>query len=478
MIYIIVSILIKIYVFFNCLQKSYYEYRSVILYSFKKFYILFLSNVFLILISFFKNTFFHYLVISSLIIQVVYFIRKTKVFLKFTKRIARLFLTVILEVLLLSFFVPYVLIDLLIPILVIFANFINKPIERCIGKFYIKKAKNKIKDSKAIKIAITGSYGKTSVKNYIANSLKNNYLVKSSPQSYNTPLGISKFINETNFTCVDFIIFEFGARRVGDILELRNLYDYDIAVVTGIGKMHIDTFKTQENIISEKMRLVENLDSGKIAILNYENSFIRDYKVSCNMYTYGFEYGDYQARNINLTIFNSTFDLYIKDKYIRSFTINPLGRSAILNFLPALIMCDLFDLDYSNVEIIDSVPNRLSLRIIDDYYILDDAYNSNILGAKYAIEVLKSFDGMKYIITPGFAEMDLISDELAIEYAKYIDETLDHAILVKNSFTSKLAMYIQNTEISYVDSFKEGFNLFLNIKWNKSILLIENDLLE
>ena len=459
MIFILLSILIKIYLFFNVLQKSYYEYKALFVYIFKRYYILLLSNIAIGLLLFFKNYYLNFFVISSLIIQLGFLLKKSKVFLKITKRIIRLFFTVVCEIIILSFFVPYFIIDLLVPVVIVAADIINKPIEMLIKNVYINRAKNKIKDSHAIKIAITGSYGKTSVKNYISSVLKNKYLIKSSPKSYNTPLGLAKFINEEEFTYVDFVIYEFGARRSGNIKELQKNYKYDIAIITEIGQMHIDTFKSQLAIINEKMSLVDLLESDGIAILNYENEYIRNYTVQCKKYTYGFNYGDFQARNIEIGIFGSKFDLYIYDRFIKRISIKPLGKSAIINVLPTIILCYLYDMDYDWVEEVIMVDNRLSLRRMDNYFVLDDAYNSNILGATYALEVLKSHDGKKYIITPGFVEMDMV-------------------ILVKNSFTKLLENYIIEKEIMFVESFKEGFNLFLNIKENNSILLIENDLLD
>jgi UDP-N-acetylmuramoyl-tripeptide--D-alanyl-D-alanine ligase len=400
------------------------------------------------------------------------------VYLKITKRIIRLFISVTLLICLFYLFLPKLLIDFFMPLIIILADFINKPIEFYIRKHYIQKARIKLKNVNAIKISITGSYGKTSVKHYIADALKNKFLVNYSPKSYNTPLGIASFINNSELLYSEFLIYEFGARRVGDIRELKKLYDYNIAIVTGIGKMHIDTFKTQENIITEKMMLVEILDVNKFVILNYENAYIRNYNVKCNKYTYGFNFGEYQAKNVVLNIQYSKFELYISDEFVRKFIIKPIGKSAVLNILPAIILCHLYNINFDCIEEIESVDNRLSLRTFNDYYILDDAYNSNILGAQYALEVLESYNGKRFMITPGFAEMNLIKEELAIEYAGYIDDAVDHLILVRNNFTILLSKYISKAQISFVSSFKEGFALFLNVKENKSILLIENDLLE
>jgi hypothetical protein len=110
-------------------------------------------------------------------------------------------------------------------------------------------------------------------------------------------------------------------------------------------------------------------------------------------------------------------------------------------------------------------------------YILDDAYNSNIFGSIYAFEVLNTHLGKKYLITPGFVEMDMIKEELVNQYGKEISQTVDCVILVKNDFTILLEKSIKDKEVIFVESFKDGFNLFLRIKEKESILLIENDLL-
>lgn len=477
MIYIALSILIKMYLFFNAFQKSFYEYKSLFSYLIKNYPVLSLSSVSIGLLFIFENVYLNIVVIFSLLVQLLYLVKKSKVYLKITKRIVRLFLTTSFLTIIFSLFINPFIIDLILPLVIILADFINKPVEKLINKSYIEKAKNKIKNNSSIKIAITGSYGKTSVKNYIYDILSDKYIVKRTPHSYNTPLGISRFINEDNFDYTDFIIYEFGARRSNDIKELNTYYQYDIAVVTEIGKMHIDTFGSFEAIVKEKMSLVDLLEDNKIAILNYENEFIRNYDVRCGKYTYGFNYGDFTAKNIDLSIYGSQFDLYIYDKFIKRLSIKTLGRSSILNVLPALIMCYLYDINYDVVSKIEQVTNRLSLRKFDDYYILDDAYNSNIFGAIYALEVLNTHLGKKYLITPGFVEMDMIKEELINQYGKEISQTVDYVILVRNEFTILLGKSIKDKEVIFVESFKDGFNLFLRIKEKDSILLIENDLL-
>lgn len=477
MIPVVISFILRLYLFTNVYQQSFYEFRNVLKFFYKNIFILSVS-FFIFLFNYFLNSWIlivlGYIFVSF---ECFYFLSNIIKPLKITKRVIRMWIGVFILCLPFIVLKMFFLCLTLVPFFIYISNFINKPIEYFKNHKYLNRAKNKYDLSNGIKIAVTGSYGKTSVKNYLSEVLKNQYLVISSPKSYNTPLGLSKFINNNNLDMMEYIILEFGARRVKDIQELGKLYLVDIAVITEIGLMHIDTFKTQKNIINEKMSLLNYLKSDGFAILNYENEYIRNYPTSCQKYTYGFNYGDFLAKNIVLSIFSSEFDLYHKEEFIRHIKINLLGRQSILNIMPSIIMCYLNDIPLEFLSSVKSVSNRLSIRKIENYYILDDGYNSNLLGAKYALEVLRNHAGKKFIITPGFVEMNKEKEKLILEFSNQINLSVDICILVKNDFTKMLSSYLSdNIEVFFVRNFSEGFKVFLSKKTDNSILLIENDL--
>ena len=460
------------YLLINVFQNYHYEFKPLISFVFRKIFII----TFPILIFFFSHFFLNYLVylVIPFVIYLCYFAtHKIKVPLRFTHRIIRMLITYILLVFIFDYFFLFSFVLLILPLILYVSNLFNKPLEKMIQKHFINNAKKKVENFKGVRVAITGSFGKTSTKHYLASFLKQKFIVRQTPKSYNTPLGIAKYVNNDDLDYADFLILEFGARRVGDIRELKKYYEYDIAIITGIGSMHIDTFKNIDNIIEEKMSLIEG---SRISIVNYENDFIRNHRFKCS-YSYGFNYGDYQARNVVISIYGSSFDLFRHNNFVQNIKIKPLGRGAVLNFLPLIIFADLYNISLDKLGDIKMVENRLSLRKMEGYYILDDAYNSNILGAIYALEVLSTHDGKKYLITPGFAEMNKVKEILSEEYSTNINKFCDVIILVKNNFTEILKERITR-EVIFVDSFKEGFNLFLKIKEENSILLIENDLLE
>ena len=133
------------------------------------------------------------------------------------------------------------------------------PIENVIICSYIKKAKIKLQSLPCKKIAITGSFGKTSTKNILFQILSQKYKVCATPKSYNTPMGICKTILENLTEKDDFFIVEMGARHEGDIAFLCKLVGADYGILTPVGNCHIETFKTLENVEKTKFEICENV---------------------------------------------------------------------------------------------------------------------------------------------------------------------------------------------------------------------------
>ena len=220
----------------------------------------------------------------------------------YTPRVIRLFITTVLLFVIgcivnrfygtsLTLFV-YVLAYTFIfgPYLPIISNVINSPIEKSIGRGFIKKAKAKLEASPDLKvIGITGSYGKTSVKFYLDTLLSSKYEVLATPESYNTPMGVVKTINERLKPTHRIFLCEMGARNVGDIKELCDIVHPLHGVITSIGAQHLESFKTQENIIKTKFELADAIPEDGILFLNYDNEFISEHNKNEKAVTYSIE---------------------------------------------------------------------------------------------------------------------------------------------------------------------------------------------
>lgn len=479
MYFLLVYAALKLYIILDIYQQSHY--------SIKEYLRFFLSNIIFydacVILCALAGLYSSNTVITILcgiyILLYAFLYLFVKVKLKFSKRILRL-CGMLLIFLAAIFFIPYVgaylyiLIEFgCIPIL-----YLDVVLSKVLNRKYIKVAKRKIKNYAGTKIIITGSYGKTSTK-LLFQQLLNVYTDSTAtPKSFNTPLGISRFLNDTCIDAYSHIILEYGASKPGDISELCEIASADVGVVCEIGFMHMNGFKTIDNVVAEKMKLV---DGCHIAILNYDNPYIRNY--GCDnevILSYGFAYGDYTAKNIE----NGSFDFYYKDSFLMHYDTSLTGKHQILNLLAALSYAHYMQYDLTKlskaIRLFKVEKNRLELKRIGNRIILDDSFNSNVKGFTEALRELGGFSCRRILITPGIVELGRYEREIYEELAVHIAANTDVVILVGHQecrpLYEKLCPY--HMEIYIVRNFKEGYALYSSIVQGLTLsaLLIENDL--
>jgi len=174
-------------------------------------------------------------------------------------------------------FLFLVLFILLTPLFVILVNLLNSPLERAISNWYISDAKRILREMPhLIVIGITGSYGKTSTKYFLAKLLSYKYNTLMTPGSFNTPMGVVKTVREQLRPIHDVFVCEMGAKHVGDIKELCDLVNPRYGILTAIGPQHLDTQGTMENIEKTKFELPYALPDDGTAFLSYDYDRIRN----------------------------------------------------------------------------------------------------------------------------------------------------------------------------------------------------------
>ena len=282
--------------YLNILQQNHYKIKLM------KFHIVRYYRKYLIwLISFLLfNILAYFNVINIILTEVfsfcilMYFVinyKKKIIKLKFTKRIIRI-ITILLIIDFLLIITGKVVFDkssliianymlIIFPLTNVLGIKVNVPIEKMINKKYIKNAKRIIDDNpNLIKIAVTGSYGKTSTKNILYQLLKDQYLTVCTPKSYNTLLGVTKTINSSVDQTTQIFIVECGATSRGDIKEIASLVKPTIGVITNIGPQHLETFKTIENIVDTKFELIDTLSYEGTAVINGDNEYINKREIN------------------------------------------------------------------------------------------------------------------------------------------------------------------------------------------------------
>ena len=323
-------------------------------------------------------------------------------------------------------------------IFVIIVTVINKPIEGYIRYGFCRKAKTKLKEIPGLKvIGVTGSYGKTSTKYVVNTILSQKYNTLMTPESYNTTMGVVRTINEKLTSMHQLFVCEMGAKYVGDIKEITDIVNPSYGIVTAIGPQHLDTFKSLDNVRKAKLELVDSLPDDGLAFVNWEDENIRNSKITKNMVKFGLsKEADYYATNIDINERGSSFDVVIPGKEPIRIKTRLLGNLNILNIVGAVAIADKLGLTENEIKVgakyIRPVPHRLELKQNPNgSIIIDDAYNSNIKGAKMALEVLKSFEHKKRIlITPGIVDLGDKQSEINQELGRAAAESSDFIILV------------------------------------------------
>jgi len=311
---------------------------------------------------------------------------------------------------------------LLVALFAAIANLIIYPFSYFAKERRIKFAGEKVKNFKGTVIGITGSYGKSSVKEVVSGILGDKFNVIKTPKNVNTEIGVANFILSQKFiksiksikSKVEgqklFFICEMGAYRIGEIEKLCKMIKPNIGILTGINEQHIALFGSIENTIKAKSELINFLPRGGLAILNYDDENVRKVKVpeGIRKITYGIRGLDVDSNaDVNAEIQNNEGSMQI-DFLVRyknekqAMKLCAIGRHNIQNLLPAIIIaretCMELEEIAQYIEKLEMPENAMKIKKEGDSIIIDDTYNSNPAGVKAALEVLDSFENKNKIL--------------------------------------------------------------------------------
>jgi len=333
-------------------------------------------------------------------------------------------------------------------------------------------------------IGITGSYGKTTVKNYLRQILSAKYNVVATPKNINTEIGVAKFISDTDFSKVDIFIVEMGAYRIGEIKTICDMVRPTIGILTAINEQHLSLFGNIKKTQQAKFELLESLPKEGLAITNSDNQYCRELlpQLKCQVKTFGRlsqfkpsalvgEIGSNHKINFNLTWENKTIDL----------ESSIIGEHNAMNIAPCATVASA--LGFSNQEIIDQVKlleapeGALHSFEYGESIIIDDSYNSNPDGFLAAINILKNYpaDYKKIVITRGMLELGEKSSELHQKIGAEIANFADELVIITKDSEEDLKKGA-GEKIKTISCFNadELLKYIQQFKTTKSIILLEN----
>ena len=439
-------------------------------------------------------------VVGLIIALVLNLPKKAKKPLVYTNRVKRLLITCALVLIILCCAIVLLVDDMngaqpllpmlvliLAPFILLLCNLINKPIELSINKYYINDAKRMLKEHTSLTvIGVTGSYGKTSVKYILGTLLEAKFNVLITPESFNTPLGVTKTIRSSLRATHDIFVCEMGAKNVGDIKEICEIVYPQHGIITSVGPQHLESFKSLENVKKTKFELADALPAYGKLFLNGEDENIKSHSHPHGAITYGLNPScDYYADEITVTSAGTSFVVKHGDEAV-PFTVALIGAHNVINLVGAIAICCEMGIDLKKLppyaRKIKAVEHRLQLTKRGKTTVVDDAYNSNPSGAKAALDAISLFQGKKIIVTPGMIELGSVQYEENRKFGMNIAKVCDFAVLVGQKQAEPIKQGLLDAgfpeDCIYVadeltDGANKAFSLFPD---EEKVVLFENDL--
>lgn len=276
-------------------------------------------------------------------------------------------------------------------------------------------------------IAVTGSVGKTSVKDMVYTVVNSEYKTLCTKGNMNNHIGLPLTI--LSLRDEEALVVEMGMNHEGEIHTLSNIAKPTIGIITNIGTAHIGNLGSRENILKAKLEILDGMSNGTL-IINNDNDLLKTVKYD-KLITIGIDNkSDYMATDINDNVFSANF--YIDDKYISI----PVGsRAFIYNSLFAYAVGRKLGISEDKIikalEEFKLTPHRLEVIKHKDYVIIDDTYNASLDSVNNALSMLGKIKGRKVFVFGDILELDNYAKDIHKEVGmSVIDNKIDVLITV------------------------------------------------
>ena len=351
--------------------------------------------------------------------------------------------------------------DIISPLVVSFIVLILKFPSEILKNRVIEKAASKRKLLKnVLVVGVTGSYGKTSMKECLAHILSQKLKVLSTPKNQNSEMGVANTILTELTDAYDVFIAEMGAYRIGEIKRICYMAKPQIGILTGINEQHVSLFGSIENTMKAKYELIESLPRHGLAIFNgeneYTNALYEGTKIPKRIYALrSFSVSkkpDISCEKITCTPEGTSFYLKIGDTR-ELFSTPLLGRHNVLNILGASLAAHNLGMSIDEikeaVKTLKAPPRTLEQKPgINNSTLIDDSYSGNPTGVYAALEVLEQMRGNKKILVMyPLIELGKSAIQVHRQIALKINKACELCILTSNDFAREIAKNAPNTDI-------------------------------
>lgn len=308
-------------------------------------------------------------------------------------------------------------------------------------------------------IGITGSYGKTSTKEFLASILSSKYNILKTENSINTEIGVAQTVLNKLTSKHEIFIVEMGAYRKGEIAAICEIVHPKIGIITGINEQHIGLFGSIENTMETKFELIKSLQKNGFAVFNAANEHVQKMTKWCGGERPDLSVWTYRhVNNKNFTGKNllCAYDIKIKTDKL-SFKLLYHGRELVCeakllgdqhvdNILGAVCVSLILDFPFRGLEkVISKLDSPAkTMKLVESHtkaILVDDTFNANPDGVLAALKYMKIFKGMKILVLTPLIELGKDADNIHKFLGRKAAEVCDLILL---------------TNLNYIDSFTEG----------------------
>lgn len=366
--------------------------------------------------------------------------------------------------------------------------FTFQPLTSILRKRSLNLATKKRKEFKnLIVIGITGSFGKTSTKEFLATILEYKYgrdRVLKTPAHFNSEIGISKVIlDNLNITHL-FFVCEMGAYNKGGIKKLAKIVQPKIGIVTGVNEQHLALFGSFENLLSAEggKELLEALPKDGLLIYNGDNEILQNLysQINFEKRTVGIKNSQVDLQAFNIKVQKDSLSFFVvskKEGEVIEITTNLIGAQNIPNLL--LAICCAQEL---GIEIAESAvalrylkPEQGGVTLVKTpkyFNVVDASYSTNPDAVLAHLDYLKIWQGKKVILMPSLIELGKKAKEVHQKIGKKIYEVCDLAIITTKDYFKEIKKEGKE-KVFYTSDPKKVYDLIRLFRGEEDVILIE-----
>ncbi|WP_312902056.1 bifunctional UDP-N-acetylmuramoyl-tripeptide:D-alanyl-D-alanine ligase/alanine racemase [Chryseobacterium taichungense] len=323
-------------------------------------------------------------------------------------------------------------------------------------EFLQKLAKYHYENSHIKSIGITGSNGKTILKEWLYQCLWNEFPTVKSPKSFNSQIGLPLSLLQINFSH-KLGIFEVGISKPDEMEKLENIFHPQIGLLTHIGTAHLANFASEEDLINEKIKLFKN---SEVIIYNGDNLLV-DKKIktlysSKKLISYGFKENNHVNFKINIPKEDNVVVKYFDEEI--SFPVHQRDEATLTNALALVTVLKELEIDNKNIiekiNALKAVEMRLeAIEGIKNNIVINDSFNLDLDSLKTALQFLNEYNKpKKSLVLTDIVGVNSNSKELYEEVSELVNEQKFDSVFLIGNEISKFSELFKSKTFTFINT--------------------------